>query len=104
MKYPYPYPGWHPADTLAKLKKKGLALVGVSRTAELPDHAARHALRYPYPAAEAAIAKALGVKPQTIWPHRYDAQGETLHPPRRHHPVEHSTGRAEPGLQKGLAA
>jgi Ner family transcriptional regulator len=56
-----------------RLRESSLAQVardhGVSRDAPIL------ALRRPYPKMEAAIASALGLLPEQIWPERYDQHG-----------------------------
>ena len=72
---------WHPADIKAALAKASWSLNqlgiehGYTRMSTLAD-----ALHRPYPKAERIIAKALGVKPQEIWPSRYDAAGKPNRP------------------------
>ncbi len=61
----------HPADIKAALAKKGLTLVTVSFDAGLPDHACKAALRGKSRQGEDAIARALGLAPETIWPSRF---------------------------------
>lgn len=96
--------GWHPADIKAALAKAGYSLVGLSRTNGLPDHACRHALRHPYHDAQEAISKALKVRPEVLWPSRYDASGQSLHPPRRVHVQHLSTVKGVDPLQNAMAA
>ncbi len=74
---------WHPEDIKAAVRKRGVSLAALSRSHGLPEHACRHALRYPYFEAEMAIAETLGLSPRQIWPERYDAGGATRHPSRR---------------------
>ena len=71
---------WHPADVLAALKKRGLSLAGLSVSHGYHPTAAGKALKRPWPALEAIIARELGLAPQRIWPSRYDADG---HPRQR---------------------
>lgn len=67
---------WHPADVLAALKKRGLSLAGLSIAHGYHPTAAGKALKRPWPALEAIIARELGLAPQRIWPSRYDAEGQ----------------------------
>lgn len=67
---------WHPADVLAALKKRGLSLAGISVANGYHPTAAGKALKRPWPAMEAIIARELGLHPQAIWPSRYTASGE----------------------------
>jgi Ner family transcriptional regulator len=65
-------PDWHKSDIKAALEKRGLHLKGlaISNGYRSVD-AVNQALFRPYPKAERIIAKALGVKPEIIWPSRY---------------------------------
>jgi Ner family transcriptional regulator len=69
---------WHPADILAALKKRGRSLAGLSIANGYHPTAAGKALKRPWPAMEAIIARELELPPQTIWPSRYDAEGQPL--------------------------
>ncbi len=73
---------WHPADVKAALEKRGLSMSQLSRGAGYSPGTLSAALRRPYPHCEAIIAEALGMRPQEIWPTRYDAAGEPLRSPR----------------------
>jgi Ner family transcriptional regulator len=74
-----PAPGdWHPADVVAELRKIGWSLQQLAfENGYTHRSSLSMALRVPYPRAEAIIAKALGVKPQEIWPSRYNKDGTT---------------------------
>jgi len=63
---------WHPADIKAALEKAGWSLRRLSLHNGFSDGLLKHALHRPYPRAERMIARAIGVKPQDIWPSRYD--------------------------------
>lgn len=62
---------WHPADVLAALKKRGKSLAGLSVANGYHPTAAGKALKRRWPALEAIIADALGLRPAQIWPSRY---------------------------------
>jgi Ner family transcriptional regulator len=62
---------WHPADILAALKKRGFSLVRLSTDHGYHPTAAGKALKRSWPAMEAIIADAIGVKAEAIWPSRY---------------------------------
>lgn len=64
---------WPAARVRAELVSRDISLRSISRAANLNDAAASTALRRPFPRAEAAIAKALGMEPFQIWPSRYPA-------------------------------
>ena len=73
---------WHPADVLAALKKCGKTLAGISTAHGYHPTAAGKALKRPWPALEAIIAEALGLRAAEIWPSRYTAEGEPRAPAR----------------------
>jgi len=66
---------WHPADVLAALKKRGLNLAGLSVANGYHPTAAGKALKQQWPAMERLLAEAIGMRPQAIWPSRYDDDG-----------------------------
>ena len=63
--------GWHQADIIAGLRKKGTSLAALSRAAGLSSSTLANALTRPWPKGEFLIAEALGVHPSEIWPERY---------------------------------
>lgn len=63
--------GWHPADIIAGLRKKGTYLAALSRASGLSSSTLANALTRPWPKGEHLIAEALGVDPSVIWPERY---------------------------------
>jgi len=67
---------WHPADVKAALDKAGWSFrqLGLHYGYE-NGNSLNDVLRKPWPKAERIVAAALGVKPQAIWPSRYDADG-----------------------------
>jgi Ner family transcriptional regulator len=69
---------WHPADVLAALKKRGHTLAGLSVAHGYHPTAGGKALKRPWPALEALIAREIGIAPQDIWPSRYDENGAPL--------------------------
>jgi len=66
---------WHPADVKSALEKRGFSLRQLAKKWGYAH--IQKALRQPWLAAEAVIAQAIGVPPETIWPSRYQQ-------PRRH--------------------
>ncbi len=68
---------WHKADIKAALEKAGWSLSRLSRHHGYTRTALKNALSKPWPKAERLIAEALGIRPQTIWPSRYDAHGRS---------------------------
>jgi Ner family transcriptional regulator len=101
---------WHPADIKASLAKAGWSLnqLGLSKGYRTKSALAR-ALHGPYPKAERIIAKAIGVKPETIWPSRYDKSGKPNRPMGRPplrpaHATKRTTGTAGGNPQTRAAA
>ncbi|WBM70128.1 helix-turn-helix domain-containing protein [Buttiauxella sp. WJP83] len=70
--------GWHQADIIAGLRKKGTSLAALSRSAGLSSSTLANALTRPWPKGEFLIAEALGVHPSEIWPERYFDEGDKL--------------------------
>lgn len=68
---------WHPADVIAAIRKAGWSLRQLGLVNGYKRSALPFALHNPYPKAEAIIADALGMKPQQIWPSRYNKDGTT---------------------------
>jgi len=66
---------WHPADIVAALRKAGWSLRRLSLHYELNPGTLKRALSDPYPNGERLIALAIGIKPEEIWPSRYDSEG-----------------------------
>jgi len=68
--------GWHPADIVAGLRKRGWSLSRLSiHHGYKTRQALSNALRHPWPKGERLIAEVLGVHPQEVWPDRYGADG-----------------------------
>lgn len=66
---------WHREEIKAAVRMKGSTLEELSRADGLPLHACRLAARRPHFWGELAIAKFLGLKPNEIWPSRFDSAG-----------------------------
>ncbi|CAQ83096.1 MULTISPECIES: helix-turn-helix domain-containing protein [Photorhabdus] len=62
---------WHPADIIAGLKKKGITLAALSRSAGLASSTLANALTRRWPKGERIISNALEIAPEIIWPSRY---------------------------------
>jgi Ner family transcriptional regulator len=63
---------WHRADIVAELKKRKTSLAAISRKHGKAASTAKNALDKHYPSAEGWIAEALDLKPEDIWPERYE--------------------------------
>jgi len=71
-----PAPDWHPADIKSALNKAGYTLSSLAEELGLKSGSMlSKALTLSQPKAERDIAEAIGVKPQVIWPGRYEADG-----------------------------
>lgn len=66
---------WHRADIKAALEKKGWSLRRLSKKHGYAAGSILLALHRPWPKAEKLIARAIGFRPQQIWPSRYHANG-----------------------------
>jgi Ner family transcriptional regulator len=66
---------WHPADIVAALRKAGWSFRQLSKHYGLNPGTLKRAVQAPYPNGERLVAAAIGVKPQEIWPSRYDKDG-----------------------------
>jgi Ner family transcriptional regulator len=69
---------WHKTEVIAALHKRNLSLSFIGVSANLSRSALARALREPYPNGERIIAEALEMRPQDIWPSRYDANGVSV--------------------------
>ncbi len=58
---------------VAELRMRKMSLGKLGMEHGLSRHTLRNALDKPYPKAEKIIAKALGMKPEDIWPSRYNS-------------------------------
>jgi Ner family transcriptional regulator len=95
---------WHPEDVKAAIRKTGTTMEALGLSAGFSRVVVGIALRRPMPRIEALIARHLGVAPQTIWPSRYDAEGN---PKRGLYAVTHQNRSAAvptPHRQKSEAA
>lgn len=63
---------WSSADIKAALEKANTNLSRLSRENNLRPRTLGNALRAPYLKGEAIIARAIGEKPEVIWPTRYE--------------------------------
>jgi Ner family transcriptional regulator len=63
--------GWHNADIIAGLRKRGTSMAALSRAAGLSSSTLATALVRPWPKGKMLIAEALEVHPGAIWPERY---------------------------------
>lgn len=75
---------WHPADIKARLAKKkgpdglGYTFARIARENGYVSNAPNTVLRRPWPKMELIVGGIIGVKPQTIWPSRYDKAGNPI--------------------------
>lgn len=77
-------PGWHPADIIAGLRKRGTSLAEVSHRAGLAPATLANVLTHSWPLGEKLIADALETSPEIICSSRYfDDQGNRPDRPMR---------------------
>ena len=62
------------------LRDRGSSMAQVARDHGVTRDAATLAMKKPYPRMERAIARALNLEPQQLWPERYDHQGRPNRP------------------------
>jgi len=70
--------GWHLADIVAEVRKRGSSLAGVAREHGLARQTLYWALIEPRPRANRAIAEFLGVPLNVLWPRWFDASGKLI--------------------------
>jgi Ner family transcriptional regulator len=73
----------HPEEIKALLRIRYGSLQQFEAQHRLPACSATAACRRPHRRAEIAIAKALGIRPEHIWPSRYSKNGHRLSPQPR---------------------
>lgn len=61
-----------PSDIRYLLEKKGTDFSKLSRMHGLSARTLGNVLRVKYPKAQAIVANAIGMKPEDIWPSRYE--------------------------------
>ncbi|AUM43104.1 helix-turn-helix domain-containing protein [Salmonella enterica] len=62
----------HPSDIKAELEKRGTNLSRLSREHRMKSRTLGNVLRTKWPKAEMIVANAIGLKPEEIWPSRYE--------------------------------
>jgi Ner family transcriptional regulator len=95
---------WHPEDVKAAVRKTGTTLTALALANGLSESAVRRTLRCPWPKVQGLIARHLGLRPQDIWPSRYDARGRPLPGLRSTDRRHRSAGPITPHCQKSEAA
>lgn len=63
-----------------QLRARGASLSQVARELGLVRSSVAQVFLHPYPRMERAVAKRLGLRPEQIWPERYDEQGKPNRP------------------------
>ena len=63
----------------AELERRGFRLGELARSNGYHSSATTKTLRAPWPAVELIIARALMQSPATVWPERYDRNGNSLY-------------------------
>lgn len=95
---------WHPEDVKAAVRKTGTSLTALALANGLSESAVRRTLICPWPRVEALIAQHLGLRPQQIWPSRYDARGRPRRGLRSIGETHSSARQPIPHRQKSEAA
>ena len=70
--------GWHPADIVAAVRKRGQTLTGISTDLGLTSSAGSRALLFPHARVNRAIADVIGKPIHEIWPQWFGADGERI--------------------------
>ena len=73
-----PSQGWHRADIVAAVHKKGTSLLKLAREHKLADSTLRAALHVPRTPSNRIIAGLIGVPMHELWPKWFDRQGKLL--------------------------
>jgi Ner family transcriptional regulator len=73
-----PQAGWHRADVVAAIHKRGTSLAELARDNGLADATLRAALTYPRKPSNQIIANFLGRKLHELWPHWFDEHGALI--------------------------
>lgn len=95
--------GWHPADIVATLRKRGWSVRRLSVHLGYSPTSLAKTLRVPWPKGERLIAAVLEVPPQEVWPDRYGSDGlPNRHPGRPVNPTFKDTTKAR--VRNGKAA
>ncbi|RJF70907.1 helix-turn-helix domain-containing protein [Rhodopseudomonas palustris] len=71
-------PGWHRADIVAAIHKRGTSLAALARQNGLGDATLRAALSYPRTPSNTIIANYLRVPLHELWPDWFDRKGRLL--------------------------
>ncbi|MBY6242523.1 helix-turn-helix domain-containing protein [Methylosinus sp. Sm6] len=70
--------GWHRADILAAVRKRGSTLAEIARSAGLKRQSMYWAMITPHPRANLAIAAFLGVPASSLWPQWFSEDGTLI--------------------------
>lgn len=70
--------GWHRADILAAVKKRGTSMQALSLASGFAESTLRASMYRRHPKANAAIAAFIGVPVHDLWPHWYRVSGNPL--------------------------
>lgn len=92
-----------PNEIKELIRAKGVTLCQLSEMAGFSKTAVSVALKVRSPYVQQAVAEFLGMRPQEIWPTRYDANGSPIRlDPRGRHRI--SPAKLAPRQQNGVAA
>ena len=76
----FPRSSSDPELIVAAIRRKRITLGELSHVLGMPKGAVSAALRKPYAEAEAKIAEFLGIPAATLWPERYNSNGQRKRP------------------------
>ena len=93
-------PGWHRADIIAAVHKKGTSLAALARKNRLGDSTLRAALINPRTPSNKIIADFLGLSLHALWPVWFDAADRLI--PQTRKPAT-ARDRASSQKRKGLS-
>ena len=78
MKNAEQWPGWHRADIMAAVRKRGSSFAEIGRSVGLKRQTIYWAMITPHPRANAAIAEFLDVPLCELWPQWFDEDGKLI--------------------------
>ncbi len=70
--------GWHRADIMAAVRKRGSSFAKIACSVGLKRQTMCWAMIKPHPRANAAIAEFLGVPLRELWPQWFDEDGKVI--------------------------
>lgn len=98
--------GWHSADIVAAVRKKGSSLVEISENLGLARASGSRALIHPHRRVNEAIAELIGVPLHILWPLWFDADGARIpmRAPARRDPLTTRVHESNPRVRASSKA